>query len=234
MGKRLIQQRRGKGTPKYRSTSFRYKGEASLPRTEGEGIITNFYRDAIHSSPLMEVSINGEKALMIAPEGVRIGQKIMIGKDAEVAVGNVLPLAKIPEGVPIFNIEKLPGDGGKFVRASGGMARIVMKTEKSIIVELPSKKRKEFNPNCRAIIGIAAGGGRPEKPLVKAGTAYHIRKAKHKQYPIVSGVAMNAVDHPFGGSRSSHKGRPTIAPHNAPPGRKVGKIRPRRTGKRKK
>ncbi len=234
MGKRLIQQRRGRGTPKYRSPSFRYKGKATLPKSEGIGEIINFYRDAIHSAPLMEVSVNGTKALMVAPEGVRTGQKIYIGEQAPISPGNVLPLEKIPEGIPIFNIEKVPGDGGKFVRASGGSARIIMKTENGIIVELPSKKRRVFHPKCRAVIGIVAGGGRKEKPLVKAGKAYHIMKAKHKVYPIVRGVAMNAVDHPHGGSRTSHKGRPTIAPANAPPGRKVGKLRPRRTGKRKK
>ncbi|MCD6589811.1 50S ribosomal protein L2 [Candidatus Woesearchaeota archaeon] len=234
MGKRLIQQRRGRGTTKYISTSFRYKGDATIPNIEGEGIIREFYRDAIHSAPLMEVMVNDSKILMVAPEGVRTGQKIYIGGSAEISPGNVLPLESIPEGIPIYNIEKVPGDGGKFVRASGTSARIVMKTDKGVIVELPSKKRRVFHPKCRAVIGIVAGGGRPEKPLVKAGKAYHIMRAKHKRYPIVKGVAMNAVDHPHGGSRSSHKGRPTIAPHNAPPGRKVGKIRPRRTGKRKK
>ena len=83
------------------------------------------------------------------------------------------------------------------------------------------------------MIGLVAGAGRPEKPFMKAGTKHHKMKARNKLYPIVSGVAMNSLSHPFGGTQSSHKGRPTIAPKNAPPGRKVGKIRPRQTGRTK-
>ena len=97
---------------------------------------------------------------------------------------------------------------------------------------LPSKKEKQFHPDCRANIGRIAGSGRTEKPIVKAGNAYYKMKAKNKLYPIVSKNSMNAVDHPYGTSRTSKKGRPTIARKHAPPGAKVGKIKPRRTGKR--
>ena len=239
MGKRIIQQRRGKGTPKYRSLSFRNKGEIKIPNYKGEAVITSFTRDSGHTAPLGLINYVSEgkevsTSLIVLPEGIREGEKIFIGSGGEIKTGNILPLKEIPEGVPIYNIEKTPGDGGKFVRSAGTSARIVMKTEKGILIQLPSKKKRLFHPECRAIIGVVAGGGHLEKPLLKAGKAYHIRKAKHKLYPRVSGVSMNAVDHPFGGTRSSHKGRPTIAPHNAPPGRKMGKIRPRRTGKRKK
>ena len=80
---------------------------------------------------------------------------------------------------------------------------------------------------------FTAGSGRLEKPFMKAGRKYHKMKAKNKLWPKVSGIAMNAVDHPYGTSRSSKKGHPTIAKRNAPPGAKVGKLRPRRTGKKK-
>ena len=99
--------------------------------------------------------------------------------------------------------------------------------------DLPSSKTKDFNPDCRACIGIIAGSGRKEKPFLKAGTKHHAMKARNKLYPSVSGTSQNAVDHPFGGSSSSVKGRPTQAPRNAPPGRKVGKIAPTRTGRKK-
>ena len=83
------------------------------------------------------------------------------------------------------------------------------------------------------IIGTIAGGGRTEKPFLKAGTRHFRMKAKNKFYPIVSGISMNAVAHPFGGKGSHTKGRPTQASRNAPPGRKVGSIAPRRTGRTK-
>jgi len=99
---------------------------------------------------------------------------------------------------------------------------------------LPSKKQKSFLPECRATIGIISGSGKKEKPFVKAGTRHHLMRAKGKLYPRTSGVAMNAVDHPFGSGRGRHIGKSQIAPRFAPPGRKVGMIRARRTGRRKK
>jgi len=79
---------------------------------------------------------------------------------------------------------------------------------------------------------MIAGSGRTEKPLLKAGNKFHKMKAKNKMWPIVSGNSMNAVSHPFGSKKSNSKGRPTQSSRNAPPGRKVGKIAPRRTGRK--
>ena len=144
-----------------------------------------------------------------------------------------MPLKDIPEGTLIFNIESQPGDGGKFVRSSGSFAKIVSKLDKYAIVQFPSKKQKRFNPNCRACIGTIAGGGRLEKPLLKAGVKYYKMRAKNKLWPKVSGGAQNAVDHPFGTSRSSRKSKARPAPRGAPPGRKVGMLASKRTGKKK-
>jgi large subunit ribosomal protein L2 len=88
-------------------------------------------------------------------------------------------------------------------------------------------------PECRAIIGVIAGSGRPEKPFLKAGTKFFAMRAKNKLWPIVSGTSMNSVNHPFGGKSSHAKGIPTQSSRNAPPGRKVGKIAPKRTGRKK-
>ena len=90
-----------------------------------------------------------------------------------------------------------------------------------------------FLPDCRAAIGIIAGAGRLEKPFLKAGTRFKKMRARNKLYPKVCGISMNAVDHPFGDKCSHIKGRPTLSPRSAPPGRKVGKIAPRRTGKKR-
>ena len=238
MGKNLIQQKRGKGSPRYRAPSFRYKGKSNFTRHEEGKIIMANVTDIVHSSghsaPLIELKYsNGEIGLIQAPEGIRVGDKIEIGNDAELKSGNILPLKNIPEGTSIYNIESNPGDGGKFVRASGAFARIITKMENSIVVELPSSKRKTFSPECRAAIGVVAGSGRTEKPFLKAGTKFYAMTAKNKLWPIVSGTSMNSVNHPFGGSSSHAKGIPTQSARNDPPGRKVGKIAPKRTGRLK-
>jgi len=236
MGKRLVQQRRGRGSPTYRSPSFRFKGEVKHPAVPGAttGTVTDLVHCAGHSAPLMEVSyLSGGNGLAFAPEGIRVGDEISIGSSTEFKNGDVVALKDIPEGTLIHNIELKPADGGKLVRASGSFARIISKTEDSVRIKLPSKKEKLFPPGCRASIGIVAGSGRTEKPFLKAGTRYHRMRARNKLYPIVCGISMNAVDHPFGGKCSHIKGRPTLSPRNAPPGRKAGKIAPRRTGRRR-
>ncbi len=233
MGKRLIQQRRGRGTLTYRAPKFRFKGKVKHHHLETSGKVIELVHCAAHSAPLMRVAyLSGEEVLNFAPEGIKIGDEITVGGSI-VKDGNVLALKEIPEGTLIHNIELNPGDGGKLVRSSGTFAKIVAKTEENIRVALPSKKEKVFLPNCRAAIGIVAGAGRLEKPFLKAGTRSKRMEARNKLYPSVSGVAMNAVDHPFGGSSSNSKGRPTQSPRNAPPGRKVGAIAPRRTGRKR-
>ncbi len=184
-----------------------------------------------HSAPLAEVQFEKETALMQAPEGVRIGDKIDVG--GAPTTGNVLLLNDIPEGTSIYNIEAAPGDGGKFCRASGAGARLISKTPTGAVVLLPSKREKIFPLHCRAAIGIPAGSGRKEKPFLKAGTKHYYKKAKNKRYPNPSGSAQNAVDHPFGNKRTSRKAKQKPVGHNAPAGRKVGKLWPRRTGRKK-
>jgi len=213
--------------------SFRHKGPAKIVNKETTGKVIDIISCPGHSAPLAVIHYKDldSYGLIISPEGIAVNQIITIGKDAEIKIGNTVPLNIIPEGVPIFNIEAVPGDGGKFVRANGAGARIITKTEKSIIVQLPSKKKKTFHPNCRATIGTVAGAGRTEKPFFKAGRRYYAMKAKNKLWPQVSGGAMNAVDHPFGNKRSSRKAKAKPVPKNAPPGRKVGMLRPRHTGR---
>ncbi len=234
MGKNLIQQARGKGGPRYRAPSFNWKGKVehiSWSNTLKEGRITKLIHCAGHSAPLMQVVYENEENFQIAPLGVRVGDTVATGKGAEIKIGNTLPLSEIPEGSPVYNIEVTPGDGGKLVRGAGSYAKIMSKLPDGVIVIMPSKKRKKFHSMCRACIGIIAGGGRYEKPLLKAGKAHYKFRAKNKIWPVVSGVSQNAVDHPFGGKHSHKKGRPTQAKHNAPPGRKVGMIRPKKSGR---
>ncbi len=234
MGKNLTQQARGKGGPRYTAPSFRYLGEARLKHGVTSATITDIVKSQGNSAPLLEVEYNDKtKGLLIAPEGVQVGQTLLVGEQAKPAIGNSLCLKDLSEGTLIFNIEGVPGDGGKFCRTTGSFAKIFSKSDKEIAVLLPSKKLKEFHPNCRATVGIVAGAGRKEKPFLKAGTMHYYMKARNKKYPIMSGSAQNAVDHPFGNKRSSRKSKARPAPKNAPPGRNVGYIRPRKTGQSK-
>lgn len=232
MGKNLIQQRRGKGSARFRAPDFRYKGEIKMLQ-KSQYTVKNLVRCAGHTAPLIEAEYDDKTtSLLIAPEGVAIGDTFTINK-GEIKQGNILTLKDIPEGTSVFSIEAKPGDGGKFVRGSGTSAKVVAKSASAITLLLPSKKQKDFHPECRAMIGVAAGGGRTEKPLLKAGKKHHMMKSRNKYYPSVSGSAMNAVAHPFGNKRSSRKSKARPAPRNAPPGRNVGMIRPRRSGRKK-
>lgn len=237
MGKNLIQQARGKGGPTYRAPSFRFKADAKHYNYSEpiSGKVTNLTLCQAHTAPLMEVTYeNGDKQFTIAPEGIKIGDIIRVGDNVKIEKGNTLILKNIPEGTLVYNIESNPKDGGRFVRSSGTFAKIAGKFEDKVLILLPSNKTREFRPECRATVGTIAGSGRLEKPFLKAGNKYYAKRKKNKLYPIVSGTSMNAVDHPFGGSSSSVKGRPTQSSRNDPPGRKVGKLAPTRTGIRKK
>jgi large subunit ribosomal protein L2 len=107
---------------------------------------------------------------------------------------------------------------------------MVAHDEGKATIEMPSGQMKRMSPHCRATIGVVAGGGRPDKPYMKAGKKFHKMKTKAGKYPSVRGVAMNSVDHPFGGGNKQHPGKPKGAARGAPPGRKVGSIAARRTG----
>ncbi len=237
MGKNLIQQRAGKGSTSFTSPSFRSKGNAAYhPQTETalKGKIVELVDSPGHSSPLMIVAYeNKQTSLIQAPEGVRVSQDVMMGADAPLETGNVLPLRAIPDGTAICNIEHVPGDGGKFVKAPGAAGRIASKSELGITVILPSKKEHVFHPNCRATIGIVAGAGKNEKPFLRAGNKYYAIRARNKVWPRSSGTSMNSVAHPFGGRSSHAKGHASTVSRDAPPGAKVGMIAARRTGRKK-
>ncbi|QSG08528.1 50S ribosomal protein L2 [Halapricum desulfuricans] len=236
MGRRIRGQRRGRGTPTFRAPSHRYKSDLQHRTVEDDdvvsGTVVDIEHDPARSAPIAAVEFeDGEQRLVLAPEGVGVGDEIQVGVSAEIAPGNTLPLAEIPEGVPVCNIEANQGDGGKFARASGVNGRLVSHDRSVAVVQLPSGEFKRLDPQCRATIGVVAGGGRTEKPLVKAGKKHHKAKARGMVWPRVRGVAMNAVDHPFGGGGRQHPGKPKSISRNAPPGRKVGDISSRRTGR---
>jgi len=240
MGKKLIQQRLGKGSPSFRRPSSRCKADVEYRDLDDAeksgklgGRVIGFVDDPARTALLMEVKLeNNESNILIAPEGAMIGDRIEVGAAAEVRAGNVLPLNAIPEGMPVYNIEITPGDGGKLVRSSGTTAFIVSHEEGRVTVRLPSKKLKVLDGRCRAEIGVICGGGRLEKPFLKAGKRFHAMGAMNRRWPNVRGVAMNPYNHPFGG-KEHHKGRGSSVSRSTPPGRKVGHLASRRTGRRR-
>lgn len=232
MGKRIIAQRRGRGTTTYRTPGFRFKGPLMYPKGNVIGKIINIIHDPGRTAPIMQVQFEKKVLHIPAPEKVNVNMRIEAGTN-NILTGNIVPLKSIPIGQQIFGIEKTPGSGPAFCLAAGTATKIVDKTDTKAIILFKSKKQKEFDLNCRATIGIVAGGGRKEKPFFKAGKKFHSMKARNRLYPRTAGVAMNAVDHPFGSGRGRHIGKPKTVSRDAPPGRKVGSVGSRRTGRRK-
>lgn len=240
MGKRLLVQRRGRGGSVFISPSWKRVGRVAYrpydPKEIKERVIVGKVVELLHDpgrgAPVARVVFeDGVEMLMIAPEGLAVGQKIYYGANAPAVLGSILPIGKIPEGTQVCNVEIRPGDGGKIARASGTYAIVLTHVGNKTLIQLPSRKVKEIDSNARATIGIVAGGGRVEKPFLKAGRVYHLSKSKAWKYPTVRGKAMSPYAHPAGGG--SHPKGLTPAARNAPPGQKVGHIAARRTGRRK-
>jgi len=231
MGKRIISQARGHGSSTYRvrRQAFKYKVRFP-PKIIGEGTIIKLLNSSGHSAPLAKIKSEKEVFYIPAFKGMVEGEKIQFGND--IKDGNIVELKDIPVKTHIFCIESRPGDGGVFIKAGGSFATVNRLKDDYVFVVFPSKKERKFNPKCRAIIGKIAGSGRKDKPIVKAGKQYHIKKAKSKLWPRTSALKVNAIDHPFGSGRGKNP-KSKIAKRNAPPGRRVGLLRPRRTGKKK-
>jgi len=244
MGRVIRGQRKGKSLIFTSKTKLR-KGAAKLrPQDyiERHGYIRGLVKRIIHDpgrgAPLAEVVYHDpyrfklNKYLLTAVEGMHTGQFVYNGTKAQLAVGNILPLGKMPEGTVISMVEDKALDRGRIARASGTSCMVVGHSEdgKKTRIRLPSGSRKTVPAACRAIVGIVAGGGRMDKPVLKAGNNFHKYRVKRNSWPRVRGSAMNPVEHPFGGGNHQHVGHPTTTARCAPPGKKVGLIAARRTG----
>lgn len=238
MAHRIIAQNRGKGGPTYRAPSHRYKAElrhAGKNTTLTSGRVVDIEHDPARHAPIALTRLDdGKKVYILATEGLGVGDTVTWGSGGAVKNGNTLPLQEIPVGAYICNIEARPNDGGKFVRASGVQAMVIDKSEGRVGVQMPSGVTKWFNARCRATVGIVAGGGRGEKPFAKAGNKFYKVRNKASNWPRVRGVAMNVIDHPFGGGGHQHTGRPKTIGRGTSPGRTVGHIAARKTGRGKK
>ena len=137
---------------------------------------------------------DGEKAYILAPEGLKDGMKVMNGPEAEVRVGNCLPLSQIPVGTQIHNIELHPGKGGQMVRSAGNSAQLMAKEGKYATLRLPSGEMRMVPLECRASIGVVGNGDHNLINIGKAGRTRHMGIR-----PTVRGSVMNPNDHPHGG-----------------------------------
>ena len=241
MGKRILVQRRGRGSLTFMAATHRRVAPARYQGLSGidimnkslKGQVLDLVHDPGRGTPLAYIELEtGERYHTLAVEGLREGQIIEVGGKASISTGNILPIGVIPEGTIICNIELLPGDGGKLVRSSGAYATVLSHTPERTLISLPSGKTRYINDRCLATIGVVAASGRTEKPFIKAGNKFHWMKAKGHKYPRVRGRAMIAALHPFGSGRKSAK-KPSTVSRNAPPGAKVGQIAAKRTGRKK-
>lgn len=214
MGRPVRAQRKGTGGI-FKSHTKTRKGAAKLrinDYSERHGYIKGVVKDIIHDpgrgAPLARVQFRHpykfrtENINFIAVEGLYSGQFVYCGKKAQLKIGNVLPVGSMPEGTVISNCEERPGDRGKLARASGDYATIVSHNTDTnqTRLRLPSGAKKIIQSDSRATIGLVAGGGRVDKPVLKAGNNYYKYKVKRNEWPKVRGVAMNPVEHPHGGT----------------------------------
>jgi len=144
---------------------------------------------------------DGEKRYILQPEGLKVGDTILSGPEADIKVGNALPLDRIPEGTVLHNIELMPGAGAKLVRSAGGSAQLMAKEGRFAQIRMPSGEIRQFFRECMATVGQVGNIDHENRILGNAGRSRHLGIR-----PTVRGTAMNAVDHPHGGGRGRSKG----------------------------
>lgn len=147
------------------------------------------------------VYADGEKRYIIAPQGLKVGQKIQSGAGVAPETGNTLPLAEIPFGTLIHNIELRPGQGAKMVRSAGAYAKLMSRDDKYAIIKMPSGEMRMILQACRATVGVVSN---TEHNLEVGGTAGRNRHLGRR--PRNRGVVMNPVDHPMGGGEGRQTG----------------------------
>ncbi len=198
-GKITVRHRGGGAKRKYRIIDFK-RNKDGIPAT----VIGIEYDPNRTANIALICYADGEKAYILAPEGLKVGLKLMNGPEAEVRVGNCLPLELIPVGTMVHNIELMPGKGGQMVRSAGNGAQLMAKEGKYATLRLPSGEMRMVPIQCRATVGVV---GNVDHNLVKIGKAG--RKRHMGIRPTVRGSVMNPNDHPHGGGEGKCSiGRP--------------------------
>lgn len=188
-GKITVRHRGGGYRPKYRIIDFK-RNKDGVP-----GTVATIEYDPNRSANIALINYaDGEKRYIIAPEKLTVGDIIVSGPEADIKVGNALPLANIPVGTIIHNIEMKPGKGGQMVRSAGNGAQLMAKEGKEAQVRLPSGEVRKVRLECRATIGEVGNGDHANIQIGKAGRKRHMGIR-----PTVRGSVMNPNDHPHGG-----------------------------------
>ena len=155
---------------------------------------------------------DGEKRYIIQPDGLKVGQKVMSGPQADILLGNALPLKNIPAGTIVHNIELKPGKGGQMARSAGSQAQLVSKEGGIALLKLPSGEVRRVQLDCMATIGQVGNVDHENVSLGKAGRTRWLGKTPHNR-----GVSMNPVDHPHGGGEGKTSGgRHPVTPWGQP------------------
>ena len=188
-GKITVRHRGGGAKKKYRIIDFKRNKDGVAAKVIGIEYDPN--RTANIALICYE---DGAKAYILAPEGLKVGMKIMNGPEAEVRIGNCLPLSEIPVGTQIHNIELYPGRGGQLVRSAGNSAQLMAKEGKYATLRLPSGEMRMVPIICRASVGVVGNGDHSLINIGKAGRKRHMGFR-----PTVRGSVMNPNDHPHGG-----------------------------------
>ena len=210
---RITSRRRGGGHKRrYRRIDFR-RDKFGVP-----GKIAAIEYDPNRSSNIALVHYaDGEKRYILHPRGLEVGTSIISGPDADIRVGNALPLKKIPLGTMVHNIELKPGKGGQMARSAGAAVQVVAKEGGFVTLRLPSTEMRRFRKECMATIGEVGNSDHELTVIGKAGA----NRWRGKR-PKVRGVAMNPVAHPLGGGEGrSSGGRPPVSPWGKAEGKKT-------------
>ncbi len=189
-GKITVRHRGGGGRRKYRIIDFKRNSKDNIPAK----VIAVEYDPNRTANIALICYADGAKSYILAPAGLEVGQTVMSGEHAEARVGNCLPLALIPIGAEIHNIELYPGKGAQLARAAGMTAQLMAKEGKYATLRLPSGEMRMVPINCRATIGSVGNGDHSLINLGKAGRKRHMGIRPH-----VRGSVMNPNDHPHGG-----------------------------------
>lgn len=169
---------------------------------EGEAQVLEVQYDPNRTSHIALIQFaDGEKRYILAPLGLKAGDTVENGEKVEPRAGNCMPLASIPVGMPVHNIEMIPGQGGKMVRTAGGVARLMAREATWATIQLPSGEMRQVNARCRATIGQLGNLDHQNVRLGKAGRKRHMGRRPH-----VRGTAMNPVAHPLGGGEGRSNG----------------------------
>ena len=215
-GRKTSRHRGGGHKQRYRVIDFR-RNKDGVPAT----VATIEYDPNRNARIALLHYHDGEKRYILAPAGLEVGDKLANGAQAEVRVGNAMPLRYVPVGTTVHNVELKPGAGGRMARSAGASVQLVAKEGAYATLRLPSTEMRRVPIDCRATIGSV---GNAEADLIKIGKAGRNRYKGVR--PQTRGVAMNPVDHPLGGGEGkSSGGRHPVSPWGKPEGRTRSKNR---------